>query len=226
VTADIGEDVIQEALRSVEAHEREDAAAPEEAVAGEPTDSGPSPEVEELRAQLELSQVKGRELMEKLRDTHERMLRAAADLDNFKKRAFKEREEAQRFGIERVLKDLLPVLDNLDRALEHSDRPAEKGAAEAEALLAGVRMTRKLFEDALTRNGVKGFSSQGLPFDPHLHEAMQQVESAEVPPNTVMQEILRGYTLNDRLVRPALVVVSRAPAAAPEGAPPAEGAQS
>lgn len=214
MTADIGEDVIQEALRSVEAHTRGSQAAEEAEAAPEQ-----ARELEELRAQLELSQAKGRELMEKLRDTHERMLRAAADLDNYRKRAAKEKDEAQRFGIERVLKDLLPVLDNLDRALE---QPVEGN--DAGPLLAGVRMTRKLFEDALARNGVKGFSARGQPFDPHLHEAMSQVETSEVPPNTVVTEMLRGYTLHDRLVRPALVIVSRA-AAAPTAppAPPPEG---
>jgi molecular chaperone GrpE len=214
VTTDIGEDVIQDALRSVESHSRNAAAdAPAYAPA---SGAASAQEVEELRAQLEFSQTKSRETMEKLRDTHERMLRAAADLDNFKKRAAKEKDEAQRFGIERVLKDLLPVLDNLDRAIEQS---AQSGGSDA-GLTAGVRMTRKLFEDALSRNGVKSFSAKGQPFDPHLHEAMKAEESADVPPNTVLTEVLRGYHLNDRLVRPALVIVSCAPSAA---APAADG---
>jgi molecular chaperone GrpE len=213
VKADIGEDVIQDALRSVEAHTRSASGADNVVADGETAPAASAQEVEELRAQLEFSQGKGRELMEKLRDTHERMLRAAADLDNYKKRAAKEKDEAQRFGIERVLKDLLPVLDNLDRALETS----EAGGGGDASLTAGVRMTRKLFEDALSRNGVKAFSAKGLPFDPHLHEAMSQQESADVPPNTVLTEVLRGYTLNDRLVRPALVIVSCAPSAPSAG---------
>ncbi|MCI0669368.1 MAG: nucleotide exchange factor GrpE [Myxococcaceae bacterium] len=215
MTADIGEDVIQDALRSVEAHERGDApTAGEEAPPAE-APAADARELEELRLQLDLSQAKGRELMEKLRDTHERMLRSAADLDNYRKRATREKEETQKYGIERVLKDLLPVIDNLDRALEHTDPGADGGA-----LLSGVKMTRKLFEDALGRNGVKAFSAKGQPFDPHLHEAMQQVESTDVPPNTVVNEVLRGYMLHERLVRPALVMVSRAPQVS---SPPAEG---
>jgi len=82
-------------------------------------------------------------------------------------------------------------------------------------------MTRKLFEDTLGRHGVKSFSSQGQPFDPRLHEAMQHVETAEMAPGLVAHEVLRGYTLNDRLVRPALVMVSKAPDPKPsEQAPP------
>ncbi len=173
-------------------------------------------EIEGLKAQLEFSQAKSRELMEKLRDEHEKLLRTAADLDNFKKRAQKEKEEVQKFGAERLLKDLLPVVDNLDRALEASAKTSD-----FESLRQGVAMTRKQFEDALGRHGVKGFSALGQPFDPHLHEAMQQVETAEVPANHVAAELVRGYTLNDRLVRPALVVVAKAPAdgssAGPEG---------
>ncbi len=149
--------------------------------------------------------------MEKLKDGHEKMLRAVADLDNFKKRAAKEKDEVQRFGIEKLLKDFLPVADNLDRALGHAGQ-----ASDFEGFKTGVAMTRKLFEDALGKHGLKGFSAAGKPFDPHRHEAMSQVETDEVPPNQVYQEVLKGYALHDRLVRPALVVVSKAkPAAAP-----------
>ena len=163
-------------------------------------------EIESLRAQLEFSQAKSRELMEKLRDEHEKMLRAVADLDNFKKRAQKEKEEVQKFGAERLLKDLLPVADNLDRALEAAGKTAD-----FESLRQGVAMTRKQLDDSLGRHGVKGFSALGQPFDPHLHEAMQQVETADVPAGHVAMELVRGYTLNERLVRPALVVVAKAP---------------
>ena len=133
-------------------------------------------ELESLRAQLEFSQAKGRETDGEVKDEHERMLRAAADLENYKKRAQKEKEEVQKFGIEKLLKDLLPVIDNLDRALEHAQQPPDFDSLEK-----GVAMTRKLFEDTLGQHGVKGFSAEGQPFDPRLHEAMQQVETADVP---------------------------------------------
>ncbi|MBN1209013.1 MAG: nucleotide exchange factor GrpE [Myxococcaceae bacterium] len=170
-------------------------------------------EVESLRAQLEFSQGESRKLMERLREDHERALRAAADLENYKKRAQKEKEEVQRFGSEKLLKDLLPVLDNLDRAIE-----AAAKSPDIDSFQKGVVMTRKSFEHALERHGVKSFSARGQPFDPRLHEAMQQMETTEVPAGHVAHEVLRGYHLNDRLVRPALVVVARAPAAPPPAA--------
>jgi molecular chaperone GrpE len=214
ISTDIGDDVIQDALKSVEKKRPAPAADAEpSAEAASPEPAPPNAEVEELKAQLELSQAKGREMMEKIKESHEKMLRALADLDNFKKRAQKEKEEVQKFGVERLLKELLPVADNLDRALEHA-----KTGADFESFKTGVQMTRKLLEDALGKNGVKAFSSSGKPFDPHLHEAMQQVETGDMPPNHVVSEVLRGYMLNDRLVRPALVTVSKAPAAeAPAG---------
>lgn len=204
--AEIGQDVIEAALKSVEGP----APVPPAAAAPEPAPPAPQDELGELRAELEFSQAKGRELLEKLKVEHERALRAAADLDNFKKRAAREKDEVLKFGTERLLKDLLPVMDNLERALE-----AAQGQADAAGLAQGVAMTRKLFEDVLGRHGVKGFSAVGQPFDPRLHEAMSQTETAEVPAGHVALQMLRGYTLNERLVRPALVSVARAPVAEP-----------
>ena len=246
-STEIGQDVIDEALRSVE--RRQEAAseppASDAAAASEDSESStgagveigldvdPSAaaeapsgldaelaearkELESLRAQLEFSQAMGREMMEKIKESHERALRAAADLDNFKKRALKEKEEVQKFGSEKLLKDLLPVVDNLDRALEASARVPDLASLEK-----GVAMTRKLFEDTLGRHGVKGFSAVGQAFDPRVHEAMQQVETADVPAGHVAFEVLRGYTLNERLVRPALVAVATAPAAPAPASEPA-----
>ncbi|MDY7227679.1 nucleotide exchange factor GrpE [Hyalangium rubrum] len=248
-SAEIAQEVIDAALKSVERRdspseaetsitlEVESSETPSEAgeVSGEVSievpeaeASGPSPEVaqlsaelaearkevESLRAQLDFSQSESRKLMERLKGDHERTLRAAADLENFKKRAQKEKEEVQKFGSEKLLKDLLPVVDNLDRALEAATK-----SPDIVSFQKGVAMTRKSFEDALGRHGVKSFSAKGQVFDPRLHEAMQQVETADVPPGHVAFEMLRGYTLNERLVRPALVVVARAPAPPPE--PPA-----
>ena len=172
-------------------------------------------ELEESRQQLEFSQSRSRETMERLKDSHERALRATADLENYKKRAQKEKEEVQKFGSERLLKDFLPVVDNLDRALE-----AAQKSADFASLRTGVEMTRKLFDGAFGKHGVKGFSAAGQPFDPRLHEAMQQVESAAVPAGHVLYEAVRGYMLNERLMRPALVVVARAPAVQPPAAEP------
>jgi molecular chaperone GrpE len=195
LTADVSADAIQAALESVE--EEEGLAA------------GSVPDVEhlekdlrEVRAQLDLSVERARETMDRLKESHERHLRAAADLENYKKRATRERDEAERFGIQKLLKDLLPVLDNLDRALSHLDAK--------DALADGVMATRRIFEDTLGRHGVKSFTSVGQPFDPTRHEAMQQVETSEVAPGTVVSELVRGYLLHDRLMRPALVSVAAA----------------
>jgi molecular chaperone GrpE len=204
---------------------------PETAEAAEAQPAGPSAEVaelqaalaearkeaESLRAQLEFSQGESRKLMDRLKNDHERSLRAAADLENYKKRAQKEKEEVQKFGSERLLKDLLPVMDNLDRALEAATK-----SPDIDSFQKGVAMTRKSFEDALARHGVKSFSAKGQAFDPRVHEAMQQVETAEVPAGHVAYEVLRGYYLNERLVRPALVAVARAPAAPPPEPPAPE----
>nr|WP_208723124.1 nucleotide exchange factor GrpE [Corallococcus llansteffanensis] len=244
IQTDIGQDVIDEAVRSVERRmdeeadtagsetevEVEVAASAPDADADASTPELPAPtedaaalrqEVESLGAQLEFSQAKARETLERLKEAHERAkdfqeraLRAAADLENYRKRAQKEKEDVQKFGAEKLLKDLLPVVDNLDRALDAASK-----STDFDSFQKGVGMTRKSFEDALGRHGVKAFSAKGQPFDPRLHEALQQVETTDVPSGHVVYEVARGFHLNDRLVRPAMVVVARAPEAA---APPAQ----
>ena len=206
--AEIPLDAVEDALRSVERIARGDP-SPEPAVPlevdGETAPPAEPGELERLRAQLELSQAKGREVMDRLREEHERLLRAAADLDNAKKRAAKERDEIQRFGIEKVLRDLLPVVDGLDRALA--------AAPEGDALADGVRLVRAALEQALARHGVTAFSAMGERFDPALHEALLQVPTGAEPPGTVVLEHARGFKLHDRLLRPAMVgVASAAPA--------------
>jgi len=213
--ADIPADAVQEALRSVEKLAGGDApeAAGEPAVAVEaPGDPGAlAAEVASLKAQLELSTSKGRETLEKLKAEHERLLRAAADLDNYKKRAARERDEVQKFGNERILKDLFPVVDNLDRALA--------AAAPDDPLAEGVKLVRASLEQALAKHGVSAFSAMGEKFDPALHEALMQVPTREKPPGTVVLEHARGFKLYDRLVRPAMVGVAVEP-------PPAAGGPS
>ena len=214
-STDISASVIEAALQAVKrAPESEAPAAFEGEGMGVEIDVAPNAnakdlaqEVASLTAQLEFSQAKSRDLMEKLREEHDRALRAAADLENYRKRALKEKDEVARFGIEKLLRDFLPVADNLDRALEHA-----QSNHDGVSLQRGVEMTRKLFDDSLAKHGVKSFTAVGQPFDPRLHEAMNQVERADLPPNSVVSEMVRGYTLNDRLVRPALVTVTKAPA--------------
>ena len=177
-------------------------AAPESPQAAPPSREELEKRVERLSAMLEESMSRARETQERLKDTHERLLRVAAEFDNYKKRAAKEREDAQKFGIERLLKDFLPVADNLERALDHAEEH------DLRQVIEGVKLVQKLFDAALAKHGVVGFSALGQPFDPNLHEALMQQES-DAPPGTVVSEMSRGYKLNDRLVRPAAVVVAR-----------------
>jgi len=189
--------------------------------AGAADGGGDGQKVALLQAQLEESFKRARETSERLKDTHERLLRTAAEFDNFKKRAVKEKEDVQRFGIERLLKDFLPVMDNLERALDHAEQHDPRQVIE------GVRLVQKLFETTLAKHGVTGFSAVGKPFDPALHEALMQQESDE-PAGTVVSEMAKGYKLNDRLVRPAAVVVAkpRTPAQTAPATPPEGGGQS
>jgi molecular chaperone GrpE len=169
--------------------------------------------VERLSAMLEDSMSRARETQERLKDTHERLLRVAAEFENFKKRASREREDAQKFGNERLLKDFLPVADNLERALDHAEEH------DLRQVIEGVKLVQKLLETALAKHGVVGFSALGQPFDPNVHEALMQQES-DAPPGTVVSEMSRGYKLNERLVRPAAVVVARAKTPPAGGGPP------
>ena len=168
--------------------------------------------VASLAAQLDLAQEKGRETFGKLKEEHEARLRASADLENYRKRAARERDEVQKFGVERLLKDLLPVADNLDRALA--------AAPEGDPMVTGVKLVRKVLEEALARHGVEVFSAMGKPFDPRFHEALAQLDAPGAEPGTVVLEHGRGFLLSGRLVRPAMVAVAgpRAVAAEERGA--------
>lgn len=136
-------------------------------------------------------------------------LRARADLENFRKRSQRDKEDLSRFANENILREVLPVVDNLERALDHA-RQDEQGG---EGLVKGVEMTLDQLQKALTKFGVTPVDALGAPFDPAFHEAVGQVESGEYPPNSVAQQLQKGYLLHDRLLRPALVMVAKAPAA-------------
>jgi len=138
-------------------------------------------------------------------------LRARADLDNFRKRAQRDKEDLARFANENILREILPVLDNLERAVEHADK---EGGSDG-SLFEGVKMTVGMFGRVLEKFGVTPVAALGEAFDPSRHEAMGQIESADHPPNTVVQDLQKGYMLNDRLLRPAMVMVSKAPVAPP-----------
>lgn len=144
------------------------------------------------------------------RDLHDRFLRLAAEFENWKKRARRDQDEAATRGREAFLKDLLPALDNLERAV--------KAAPEKDQVAIGVRLVEKQILTALEKFEVKRFSALGHPFDPNLHEAIQQVESTDVAAGSVAAEFAHGYMIGARLLRAAMVAVAKAPsAAAPEG---------
>ena len=160
-----------------------------------------------IRALSELKEVKSRleEAESRAKSTEDRLLRLGAEFDNFKKRALREKEEDRKFANERIIKELLPVVDNLERALEAACDASE------DQLRSGVQMIVQQMLDTLKKFGVTQFSAEKEPFNPELHEAMQQVETLDVPPGTVVTEHLKGYLLNERLLRPAMVVVAKAP---------------
>lgn len=133
--------------------------------------------------------------LEAMRD---QLLRSAADYDNARKRLAKEREEFIRFSQERLLRELLPILDNFERALAHTEGTDSQGVA------AGIQLIWKQLSEILSAHGLKRLSSEGQPFDPHLHEAVDQVEE-EGPENIVVKEVVPGYLLHDRILRPAKV---------------------
>ncbi len=136
-------------------------------------------------------------------------LRTQAELENYRKRVQREADETRQYQAMNLSRDLIPVLDNLRRALAAAEK-----APNVEELVRGVQMVERQFEDALGRHGVKPIEAIGKPFDPNLHQALQQLPSAEHPPMTVLNELERGYILKDRVVRPSSVIVSQAPPAA------------
>lgn len=142
-----------------------------------------------------------------IKEQQDSVLRARADMENARRRAESEVEKARKFALERFAGELLPVLDNLERALEMGD--ADNDAVKP--LLEGVEMTRKTFLSTIEKFGLTPIDPQGEAFNPDLHQAMSMQESADHEPNSVMAVMQKGYELNGRLLRPAMVMVSRAP---------------
>lgn len=160
-----------------------------------------SPE-EALKAELAASQ----EEVEKQKDLY---LRNRAENENFRRRMQREKEELAKFANESILREILPVIDNLERAVSH----AKENEGDASTLVEGVEMTLSQFQGVLSKFNVSIVDAKGTPFDPACHEAMGQVERDDCDPNTVVEVMQGGYMLNGRLLRPALVMVSKAPVA-------------
>ena len=167
----------------------EPASATKDGAAGAQTEKPDSP-LEE--AQAEIARVR------------DQLLRTAADFDNFRKRTRRELDDAHKRGKEELLRELLPVFDNLERAVVHAEQ-----ASDAKAVADGVGMVLKQFQDTLGKVGIKRIAAVGGPFDPSQHEAIQQIETDDHPPGTIVAEVQPGYALGDRLVRASMVVVAK-----------------
>ncbi|MFO1475886.1 MAG: nucleotide exchange factor GrpE [Verrucomicrobiota bacterium] len=140
----------------------------------------------------------------------ERLLRTTADFDNFKKRAARERQDAVKYANEGLMEKLMPVLDHLEMALN----AAQAGTAEtAQSLKAGVLMVQQQLKAALAESGLEEIDATGQMFDPNRHEAISQQEHPDAPEGQVLQQLRKGYKLRDRLLRPASVIVAKAPSA-------------
>lgn len=156
---------------------------------------------EEVSVEAQLEQA-----LAELSEAKDQSLRTQAEMQNVRRRAEQDVEKARKFALEKFSKDLLPVVDNLERAVEAADLENEA----VKALCEGIELTQKSFIDVLARFKLEQLDPVGEPFDPQLHEAMAMVPAPDAEPNTVINVVQKGYTLNGRLVRAAMVVVSQA----------------
>jgi molecular chaperone GrpE len=171
----------------------------------QPVEDNPTPEAQEAPEVEQSLEEIIETLQADLAEAKESALRAQADAINVQRRAEQEVEKARKFALERFCGELLPVVDNMERALIAA---GESDAAKA--IIEGVELTLKSFVDVLKKSGVEAVDPTGEPFDPQTAQAMSMVENPDVEPNTVLSVMQKGYTLNGRLLRPAMVIVSKA----------------
>ncbi|MGE6233392.1 nucleotide exchange factor GrpE [Aeromonas media] len=157
--------------------------------------------IAELEAQLEAAQQASLE-------ERERAVRAVAEMENLRRRAAQDVEKAHKFALEKFAAELLPVLDNLERAIELADKESEA----LKPMIEGVELTLKSMQSSVAKFGLVALDPQNQPFDPNAHQAMSMIENAELASNTVIAVMQKGYELNGRVIRPAMVMVSKAPA--------------
>ena len=170
-----------------------------------------SPGQDEAGAEAELLTREIADLRREADDNRERLLRLAAEFENYKKRMERERESLLKYAGENILRELLSTVDNLDRALEQGAAEAGEAQKQLTSLLQGVELTRKVLLSGLEKFGVTAVECVGGEFDPNVHEALTMEASAEVPANHVLLEFVKGYRFKDRLLRAAKVVVSAGP---------------
>ncbi len=157
---------------------------------------------EEMEKEQEADQEMVR-MQQEVEQTNDTMLRLAAELDNYKKRVAKERQSLIKYAAQGVVQELLPVLDNFERAMD-----AARQSKDFDSFLKGVEMIYKQMCDALEKRGVSRIDAAGKVFDPNVHEAVMQMASEKHPENIVVEELQKGYMLHDRVIRPSMVAVS------------------
>jgi len=169
---------------------------PDTAEAAAPVEPAtPEEHIIQLQEQLAAKEIE-------VRDNWDRFVRERADLENYRKRANREKEELLNYGNKSLIEEILPIVDNLERALAHATEDGQSAVVE------GIRMTHVMLVAALKKFGVTPLESVGVIFDPAFHQAMAQVPTDEHPPNTVVEEFQKGYLLKERLLRPAMVTVA------------------
>ncbi len=171
--------------------------AQEQVAAGEPAVEGAEARIQELEAALAAREAEALA-------NYDKYVRQVADMENYRKRTQKEKEELLKYGNESLVMEILPAIDNMERALAHASEETMASIVE------GVRMTLTMLQGALKKFGVTPIeTAKGTPFDPNFHQAMCQVEDAELGPNCIVDEMQKGYLLNERLLRPSMVTVSK-----------------
>jgi molecular chaperone GrpE len=180
---------------------------------GAASNSASSPDkvlLEVLSEELQSLKKEFEDVTQERNELQDQGLRLRAEFENFRRRGLKERQEAHNFGHQNLVKDLLPTVDNLERAIAHSAGSAEgSGGEDLQALLQGIELVRRELLGVLDRHGVVRIEASEQPFDPAVHEAMSQIVDDSVPAGSVVQVLEEGYQLRDRLLRPARVIVSK-----------------
>ncbi|HEB58759.1 MAG TPA: nucleotide exchange factor GrpE [Gammaproteobacteria bacterium] len=183
-----------------------EASTEEDVTASDAPDKGGEEPAGDPASQLAAAEAKAAE-------NWEQVLRARAELENLRRRSERELENAHKYALEKFARELLPVRDSLELGLQAA---IESGQTDADKLREGVELTLKMLSDVMERFGISEINPQDEPFDPEQHQAMSMLESPDKAPNTVLSVMQKGYTLNDRLIRPAMVVVSKATEGADE----------
>lgn len=207
-----GQDKVNQLKKSIQA--RKAAEAKQQESASAELSPGMQAKFEEKIASLEQSLNESQAALsnaeEAAAEAKDQFVRKHAEFENFRKRMEREKLEATKYGQEKFTKELLPVMDSLEKAIQHAEEEAQSettSEANNSALLEGVQLVEKQFLQVLEKFGVRPIPSVGETFDPNVHEAVGQVESSESPPNTIAEEYRRGYTLHDRVLRAAMVAV-------------------